>query len=75
MTKKEKRDQGMICNPNHDPELQKKILKCKDICFAFNQLPPSDIEHRTALLRRLPGRSGRNCTILSPLLVRLRQSD
>ena len=66
MTEKEKRDLGMIYNPNHDPDLQKEILKCKDICFAFNQLPPSDIEHRNALLRRLLGRSGRNCTILSP---------
>ena len=66
MTEKEKRDLGMIYNPNHDPELQKEILDCKNICFAFNQLPPSDIERRTALLRRLLGRTGNNFTILSP---------
>ena len=42
------------------------MLKCKDICFAFNQLPPSETEQRSALLRKLLGRSGKNCTILSP---------
>lgn len=66
MTEKEKRDLGMIYNPNYDPELQKEMLKCKDICFAFNQLPPSDVEQRGAVLRKLLGRSGKNCTILSP---------
>ena len=66
MTEKEKRDLGMIYNPNYDPEVQKEMLKCKDICFAFNQLPPSETEQRSALLRKLLGRSGKNCTILSP---------
>ena len=46
MTEKEKRDLGMIYNPNYDQELGREIIGCKDKCFAYNQLMPTALEKR-----------------------------
>ena len=66
MTEKEKRDLGMIYNPNYDKELGEEILACKEECFAYNQLPPSSFAERTARMRRILGSAGKNFTIVSP---------
>ncbi len=46
MTEKEKRDLGIIYNPNYDQELGREIIGCKDKCFAYNQLMPSALEKK-----------------------------
>ena len=41
MTEKEKMLAGMVYEAVLDEDLKEDRLKCKDLCFAANQLPPS----------------------------------
>lgn len=66
MTEKEKRDSGLIYNPNYDAELLKEMDSAADVCFRYNAIPPSHGEERTALLSGFLGRVGKNVTIRSP---------
>lgn len=66
MTEKEKMLRGMLYDADHDPELDRDRLRCKDLCWEFNALRPSRREEQTALLRNLLGKTGENVTILSP---------
>lgn len=66
MTEKAKRDNGQLYDAAADPALQAEQRRCKDLCFQYNALPPSQIAERQALLRRLLGGMGSRCLILSP---------
>lgn len=66
MTEKEKRDLGMIYNPNYDQELGREIIGCKDKCFYYNQLPPSVLEKKTEMMREILGKTKENFSIVSP---------
>lgn len=50
MTEKEKCRNGLLYNPNYDPELQREMLQAADLCFRYNNLPPSAVQEREALL-------------------------
>ncbi len=41
MTEKEKRDKGLIYNPNYDEELLKEMINTKALCFEYNNTKPS----------------------------------
>ena len=49
-----------------DPELGRMRLAAKDLCHAFNALPPSREAEGQALLARLLGKIQGPCTILPP---------
>lgn len=66
MTEKEKCLMGLLYNPNYDPELQAEMLKAADMCFAYNNTRPSDVEEKERLLTKMLGRRGKNCCIRSP---------
>lgn len=66
MTEKEKRDAGMLYDANYDEELLKEMETCKDICFAYNALKPSQSEERTKTLKGLLGKTKEALTIQSP---------
>lgn len=66
MTEKEKCQMGLLYNPNYDPELQAEMLKAADMCFAYNNTRPSDVEEKERLLTKMLGRRGKNCCIRSP---------
>ena len=66
MTEKEKCESGGLYNANHDAQLVKERLECKDLCHKFNAMLPSLIEERNAVLRRLLGKTGKCFEILSP---------
>lgn len=66
MTEKEKRDLGMIYNPNYDPELGREIISCKDQCFAYNQTLPSNLEKRDQMIRSILGKTKEHLFIVSP---------
>ena len=66
MTDREKRDAGLLFDYTADPEMTKEHYACKDKCWEFNQLKPSDIEGRTRLLKELLGKTGEELTIHSP---------
>ena len=67
MTEKEKMLAGMIYDANYDKDLMQERLKCKDLCYEFNQLRPSRIEEQTRLIR-----DQRILLCIVTLLVRLR---
>lgn len=47
-------------------ELTQERLAAKELCFAYNQTPPSDETRQRELLRRLLGAAGERFTILAP---------
>lgn len=55
MTEKEKMLAGMIYDANYDPTLIEERMKCKEMCRDYNELRPSDMAERDALLRRMLG--------------------
>lgn len=66
MTEKEKRDSGLIYNPNYDQELLAEMDAAAEVCFRYNSLPPSQRQRRNEILSGFLGKMGRNCTIRSP---------
>ena len=66
MTHREKRDSGLLFDYTADPEMTQEHYACKDKCFAYNNIPPSHIEERTALLTELFGKTGEELTVHSP---------
>lgn len=52
MAEKEKCEQGLLYNPNHDQELIHLREHFKELCSQYNQLQYSDIETRKALYER-----------------------
>ncbi len=65
MTEKEKMLSGMTYNSG-DPELERERARCKDLCFEFNNTPPSQGEKMRDIIRRLFGRTG-ECFEVSPI--------
>lgn len=66
MTEKEKRDAGLLYDANYDEALLAEMAACKDICFEYNNLKPSQAEERTELIKSLLGKTKANLTIQSP---------
>lgn len=51
------------CN---NPAYEAEIKKCKDLCYAYNQLNPNDAPGQTAILTRLLGSMGKNAVFTPP---------
>lgn len=66
MTELEKMQQHLLYDANFDPELTQKRMRAKDLCYQFNQLPPSDTAGQQAILRQLFGSLPEDCCILAP---------
>ncbi len=66
MTEKEKRDNAMLYNANYDNEIINDLDKCKDICFEFNQIKPTDYKKREEVLKGLFGKVGNILAVQSP---------
>lgn len=66
MTEKEKQQCGELYNPATDPELKADLLRAKELCFEYNNLPPDDNEGRGKVLERLLGKVGELCCIMPP---------
>ena len=65
-SEKEKCLRGELYDANHDPELIAERQLCKDQCYAYNQLPPSETQRRTELLKALLGKTGEDFLIEQP---------
>lgn len=57
MTEKEKMLSGMLYDAD-DETLVNDRLKCKEMCFDFNNLRPSQVDERTALIKKILGSTG-----------------
>ena len=55
MTEKEKMLAGLIYDANYDKDLLAEREKCKDLCYDFNHLLPSNAEKQRELIKRLLG--------------------
>lgn len=65
MTEKEKMISGKIYDPT-DKSLVKEREICKDLCFDYNNLRPSETKKRTALIKKLIGKVEKNYLIEQP---------
>lgn len=65
-TEKEKARRGELYDANYDPELLAERDVCKDICYEYNQLRPSQKAERQDIIRRLFGKTGQNFLIEQP---------
>ncbi len=66
MNEFEKREAGMLFDGNYAPEILADLDKCKDICFEFNQIKPSNGEERIAVLKGLFGKVKSIMAVQSP---------
>lgn len=58
MTEKEKAQEGMLYDANYDEELAKERMVCKELCYDYNQLRPSQIKERNEILKKILGKTG-----------------
>ena len=65
MTEKEKMKAGLWYDANNDQELIDQRLICQDLCFALNQLKPSD-EKRNEVIENILGYVPDDLVLLSP---------
>jgi len=50
----------------YNPEYEEEIKKCKDKCFAYNQLNPNDRETQEKMLRSMLGKMGKEVIFTPP---------
>jgi len=66
LSEKQKAAGGQLYDANYDRELIEERIICKDLCFEYNSLRPSDTDARTALLKKLLGKTGQSLLIEQP---------
>lgn len=68
MTEKEKREKGLIYNPNYDAELRGEMVKAQDLCYEYNNIKPSETTARIEKINQILGKIGKNCLIEQPFI-------
>lgn len=66
MTEKEKMLAGVLYDANHDEELEAERMRCKDLCFDFNNTRPSQTGQQAGLLRQIVETLGKDCRVTAP---------
>ena len=66
MTEKEKAQHGLPYNPNKDEELIKERNQCKDKCYIYNHIKPTNIKDREEALKNIVSKIGENFVIEQP---------
>ena len=66
MTEKEKMLAGILYDANNDKNLFKERMLCKDICFEYNNVKPSDTKTQELLIKKLLGKTKDKFSILAP---------
>ncbi|MFE4711911.1 sugar O-acetyltransferase [Paenibacillus sp. NPDC056722] len=66
MNEKEKARKGLLYDNNNDPLLIRERTYAKDLCHDYNQLRPSSINERKAVIKQLVGKAGKNFHIEQP---------
>lgn len=66
ISEKEKCRQGELYDANNDVELIAERQICKDICYKYNQLLPSETKQREEIIVKLFGKTGSNFLIEQP---------
>lgn len=58
MTEREKMLQHKLYDANYDKELEEERIKCKEMCYDYNELRPSQEAQRMEILKKLLGKTG-----------------
>lgn len=66
LTEKEKCRQGALYDANNDAELIAERQKCKNLCYQYNHLLPSETGRREEMMRKLLGKTGHSFLIEQP---------
>lgn len=66
MTEKEKAAAGYLYNANYDEEILSDISGCKDLCYEFNMIKPSDRKAQSEMLEKIFGSIGEEVYINAP---------
>lgn len=66
MTEKEKMGKQMLYDANYDEELIAARARCKDMCYEYNQLKPSQTAQQERMIRELLGKTGDQFCITAP---------
>lgn len=66
MTEREKMRQGLLYDANYDEEIIAARTRCKDLCFTYNQLKPSQISEQEQVIHQLLGKTGKRFCITAP---------
>lgn len=68
MDEKAKARAGLLYDANNDTGLVGERMAARDVCHRYNQLLPSRLAERDAIIRSLLGRVGSNCLIEPPFI-------
>lgn len=66
ITEKQKMLAGLIYDANNDSDLIKERRECKERCYDYNQLRPSDREQQKMIIRELFGKTKNEFSITAP---------
>ena len=66
MTEKEKMQKQMLYDANYDKELLQDRMDCKDLCYEYNHLRPSQVEEQKEIIRKIVGKTKKNFFITAP---------
>lgn len=66
MTEREKMQQGLLYDANYNEELLAERMRCKDMCFEYNRLPPSHVSEQEQIIRKLFKSTGKQFCITAP---------
>ena len=66
MTKKEKMLAGILYDANYDEALLQERTACKELCYDYNLLRPSQTEQQDTQMRKILGKTGASFCILAP---------
>ena len=66
MTEWEKAQNGYLYDANYDKEIVEARARCADLCYAFNNCKPSDVEAQTELLKQILGHMEGTPVITAP---------
>lgn len=68
MTEKEKAAKGLLYNANYDKTLIEERNFAKGLCYEYNQLHPTKLEERTAIIKQLLGKTTETFLIEQPFI-------
>lgn len=68
MSEKEKMLNGELYDANYDIGLFKERLRCKDLCFEYNKIKPSNLKKRASLIKKILSKTGENFLIEQPFI-------
>ncbi len=66
MTEKEKMLTGLLYDANYNIDLMEERKKCKDLCFEFNNLKPSDTKKQQEIIKSIIGKTKNNFVVTAP---------